>query len=110
MKAIVCTKYGSPDVLELKEVEKPAPKGNEVLIRVYAASVTAADGMMREGTPFYGRLFIGLMRPNNPISGAGFAGVIEAVGKEVKLFKKGDSVFGETGVDFSAIKSLRRLC
>ena len=101
MKAIVSTKYGSPDVLQLKEVEKPIPKDHEVLIRVRAASVTAADGMMRKGTPFYGRLFIGLMRPNNPIPGTGFAGVIEAVGKEVKLFKEGDSVFGETGVGFS---------
>ncbi len=101
MKAIVCTKYGSPDVLELKEVEKPTPKDNEVLIRVYAASVTAADGMMREGTPFYGRLFLGLMKPSNPITGTGFAGVIEAIGSDVKLFKEGDSVFGETGVGFS---------
>lgn len=101
MKAIVCTKYGSPDVLELKEVEKPTPKENEVLIRVYAASATAADCMMRQGTPFYGRIFLGLMKPKNPITGTGFAGVIEAVGKEVKLFKAGDSVFGETGIGFS---------
>ncbi|GET42598.1 NAD(P)-dependent alcohol dehydrogenase [Microseira wollei] len=101
MKAIVCTKYGSPDVLELKEVEKPTLKDNEVLIRVYAASATAADCMMRQGTPFYGRLFLGLMRPKNPITGTGFAGIIETVGKEVKLFKEGDSVFGETGIGFS---------
>ncbi|MFB2979537.1 NAD(P)-dependent alcohol dehydrogenase [Microseira sp. BLCC-F43] len=101
MKAIVCTKYGSPDVLELKEVEKPTPKDNEVLIRVYVASATAADCMMRQGTPFYGRLFLGLKRPKNPITGTGFAGTIEAVGKEVKLFKEGDSVFGETGIGFS---------
>lgn len=101
MKAIVCTKYGSSDVLKLKEVEKPTPKSNEVLIRVYAASVTAADSMMRKGTPFYGRLFLGLMRPNNPIPGTGFAGVIEAVGSDVKLLSEGDSVFGETGVGFS---------
>lgn len=101
MKAIVCTKYGSPDVLELQEVEKPTPESNEVSIKVYAASATAADCMMRAGTPFYGRLFIGLMRPNRPITGTGFAGVVEAVGKEVKLFKEGDSVFGETGVGFS---------
>lgn len=101
MKAIVCTKYGSPDVLELQEVEKPTPKSNEVLVRVYASSVTAADCMMRKGTPFYGRLFLGLMKPNISITGTGFAGVIEAVGEEVKLFKEGDSVFGETGVGFS---------
>lgn len=101
MKAIVCTKYGSPDVLELKEVENPTPKGNEVLVRVYAASATAADCLIRKGTPFFGRLFIGLMRPNSPITGTGFAGVIEAIGKDVKLFKEGDSVFGETGIGFS---------
>jgi len=98
MKAIVCAKYGSPDVLELKEVEKPAPKDSEVLIRVHAASVTAADGMMRKGTPFYGRLFLGLTKPKNPIPGTGFAGEIEAVGKDVKLFKQGDQVFGETAL------------
>jgi NADPH:quinone reductase-like Zn-dependent oxidoreductase len=101
MKAIVCTRYGSPDVLQFTEVEKPTPKNNEVLIKVYAASVTAADCMMRKGTPFYGRLFLGLTRPSNPITGTGFAGVIEAVGSDVKLFKEGDSVFGETGVGFS---------
>lgn len=101
MKAIVCTKYGSADVLQLKEVEKPTPKDNEVLVKVFASSVTAADSMMRQGTPFYGRFFIGLMKPKNPITGTGFAGVIEAVGKEVRLFKIDDSVFGETGVGFS---------
>jgi NADPH:quinone reductase-like Zn-dependent oxidoreductase len=102
MKAIVCTKYGSPDVLELKEVAKPVPGDNEVLIRVLAASVTAADSMIRTGTPYYGRLFIGLVKPNKPIPGTGFAGVVEAVGKEVKLFKNGEPVFGETGLGFSA--------
>lgn len=102
MKAIVCTKYGAPDVLQLKEVEKPIPKADEVLVRVHAASVTAADCMMRRGTPFYARFFIGLMKPKNPIPGTGFSGVIEGIGKDVKSFKKGDSVFGETGVGFSA--------
>ncbi len=102
MKAIVCTRYGSPDVLQLEEVEKPAPKRNEVLIKVYAASVTAADGMMRKGSPFYARLFIGLWRPKHPIPGTGFAGEIEAVGKDVQRFKQGDRVFGETGLNFGA--------
>lgn len=101
MKAMVCTKYGSPDVLQLQEVEKPTPKDNELLVKVHAASVTTADCMMRTGTPFYGRLFIGLMKPNNPIPGTGFAGTIEAVGKAVTLFKVGDAIFGETGVGFS---------
>lgn len=102
MKAIVCTKYGSPDVLQLKEVEKPVPKDNEVLIKVYSSSVTRADTMMRKGTPFYGRFFIGLTKPKNPITGTGFAGIIEDTGKAVKIFKKDDPVFGETGVGFSA--------
>lgn len=71
------------------------------LVKVYAASATAADCMMRKGTPFYGRLFLGLTKPSHPITGTGFAGVVEAVGSNVKLFKAGDSVFGETGVGFS---------
>ncbi len=100
MKAIVCTKYGSPDVLQLQEVEKPAPEDNEVLIRMYAAPVSTADVMMRKGTPFYARLFLGLRRPKRPVPGTGFAGEIEAVGKDVSLFREGDQVFGETGVSF----------
>ena len=102
MKAVVCTKYGSPDVLKLVHVEKPAPENSEILIKVYAASVTAADTMMRRGTPFYGRLFIGLLKPKNPITGTGFAGVVEHVGKDVQQFKAGDSVFGETGLGFGS--------
>lgn len=102
MKAIVCSEYGSPDVLQLKEIDKPRPAEDEVLIKVYAASVTAADCMMRRGSPFYARLFIGLMRPKNPVTGTGFAGVIEEVGRAVTQFKTGDLVFGETGVNFSA--------
>ena len=96
MKAIVYTKYGSPDVLQLKEVEKPTPKSNEVFIRIKASTVTRADGMMRKGTPYFGRLFLGLLKPKYPITGTGFAGEIVAIGKEVTLFKKGDKVFGES--------------
>src|SRR5689334_14445788 len=98
MQAIVYTIYGSPNVLQLQEVEKPSPKDNEILIRVYATAVTAAHGMMRKGLPFIGRVFIGLIRPTNPILGTEVAGTIEAVGKDVTLFKVGDHVFGETGV------------
>ncbi|MFK7846698.1 MAG: alcohol dehydrogenase catalytic domain-containing protein [Rhodothermales bacterium] len=94
MKAVYCPRYGSPDVLELREVEKPIPKDNEVLIKVHAASVTAADSMMRQGDPFYGRLFIGLTKPKQPILGTGFAGEIERIGKDVKVFSVGDQVLG----------------
>lgn len=96
MKAIICTKYGSPEVLQLNEVKKPTPQDNEVLIKVHAASVTAADGMMRLGTPRFSRLFLGLTKPKVQIPGTGFAGVIEAVGEKVTRFKPGDEVFGES--------------
>jgi NADPH:quinone reductase-like Zn-dependent oxidoreductase len=95
MRAIVTTKYGSPEVFQLTEFEKPTPQDNEVLVKVKAASVTAADTMMRKGSPYFGRLFIGLKKPKNPIPGTGFAGEIEALGKNVSLFQTGDPVFGE---------------
>lgn len=94
MKAIVYTKYGAPDVLQLTEVEKPTPKDNELLIRVYTTTVTATDCTFRRGEPIVARLFTGLTRPKNPILGSEFAGEIEAAGKDVTLFKAGDQVFG----------------
>ena len=102
MKAIVCTKYGSPDVLQLKEVEKPTPKDNEVRIRVCAATVTPADCAFRKGDPFMVRFIYGLRKPKNPILGVELAGEIESVGKDVKLFKKGDQVFGISPKIFGA--------
>lgn len=96
MKAIITTEYGSPDVLKLQDIEKPTPIDNEVLIKIHAASVTAADTMMRKGTPLYGRLFIGLTKPKHPIAGTGFSGTIESIGSNVKLFQVGDEVFGES--------------
>lgn len=99
MKAIVWTKYGPADVLQLKEVAKPIPKDNELLVRIYATPVSVAFCAMRKG-PILARPFTGLTRPKNPIPGAEFAGEIEAVGKDVKLFREGDQVFGSTGLGF----------
>jgi NADPH:quinone reductase-like Zn-dependent oxidoreductase len=95
MKAIVFTKYGSPDVLELKEVEKPTPKDDEVLIRVHAASLNDWDWGALQGTPFVNRLIFGLLNPKKQILGSDIAGRIEAVGKNVRQFQPGDEVFGD---------------
>jgi NADPH:quinone reductase-like Zn-dependent oxidoreductase len=96
MKAIVFTEYGSPDVLELKEVEKPIPKDNEVLVKVHAASINDWDLGLLQGTPFVNRLENGLLRPKKiQILGSDIAGQIEAVGKDVEHFQPGDEVFGD---------------
>jgi NADPH:quinone reductase-like Zn-dependent oxidoreductase len=96
MKAIVYTQYGSPDVLQLKEVEKPTPKENEVLIKVQAVSLNAADWHLLTADIFLIRLMgMGLTRPKNPILGADIAGRVEAVGSNVKQFQPGDEVFGD---------------
>ena len=99
MKAIICTKYGSPDVLQLQEVEKPCPKNNEVLIKIFATAVTASDCIVR-GFKVPTTLWIpmalavGFPKPRQPILGMVFAGEVESVGKDVKSFTKGDQVFG----------------
>jgi len=96
MKAIVYTKYGSPDVLRLKEVEKPSPKGDEVLVRVYAASLNAADWHLLRAKPFLVRLMgFGFFRPKNHILGADIAGRVEEIGKDVRRLRSGDEVFGD---------------
>lgn len=94
MKAIVRYQYGSPDVLELNEVEKPAPKDGEVLIKVHATSVNAVDWHMLRADPFLARLDGGLLTPRNKILGFDVAGRVEAVGSEAKQFQPGDDVFG----------------
>ena len=94
MKAIVYTKYGSPDVLQLKEVEKPLPKDDEVLIRVHATTVNRTDCATIRAIPFFARIVTGLFKPKKQIPGSEFAGKIEAVGKSVSSLKAGDKVFG----------------
>lgn len=95
MKAIVCTKYGPPDVLQFKDVEKPSPEADEVLVKVLAASVNAADWHLLTADIFLVRLMMGLFRPKRTIPGADIAGLVEAIGGNVTQFKPGDEVFGD---------------
>ena len=98
MKAIVYEEYGSPDVLELKEVEKPFLKNDEVLIKIHAAAVTAGDAIVLEGKPFVTRFATGLQKPKNTIPGKEMAGRVEAVGGNVTQFQPGDEVYGNLSV------------
>ena len=95
MKAIVCTKYGPPDVLKLKEVEKPTPNDNEVLVKIHAASVTFSNLLLVSGKPLLTRMALGLLKPKIKIPGSDIAGRVEAVGVNVKQFKPSDEVFGD---------------
>jgi NADPH:quinone reductase-like Zn-dependent oxidoreductase len=110
MKAIVCTKYGPPDVLQLKEVEKPTPKNNEILIKVHATPVSFGDALVRDfkavsprkfHMPFLfwlmGKIYFGFRKPKISILGSEFSGEVESVGKDVKRFSRGDPVFGYRG-------------
>ena len=95
MKAIICTEYGPPDVLQLKEVEKPTPKDNEVLVKVHSVSVNNPDWGFVRGKPFMARLWCGFLKPKFKILGSDIAGRVEAVGRSVKQFQPGDEVFGD---------------
>ncbi|MEH7166748.1 NAD(P)-dependent alcohol dehydrogenase [Priestia megaterium] len=105
MKAMVCTKYGKPDVLQLQEVEKPIPKENEILIKIYATTVTSGDCRVRSfNSPLLlwlpMRIVLGLRKPRKSILGVELAGEVEDVGKNVTRFKKGDQLFAMTGMKF----------
>ena len=107
MKAIVCSKYGPPDVLHLESCKKPIPNDDEVLIKIYATSVTNSDIFIRSSKvniysiiPF--RIMIGILKPRNKIIGLVFAGEIEQIGKNIKIFKSGDKVYGLTGFSLGA--------
>jgi NADPH:quinone reductase-like Zn-dependent oxidoreductase len=107
MKAVVYHKYGSPDVLQIQDVRKPTPKDNEILVKIYATTVTAADFRSRSFTVplaywLPARITLGFTKPKRPILGAELAGEIETVGKEVKRFKKGDQVFAATLISLGA--------
>lgn len=102
MKAIFYTQYGSPDVLQLKEVSKPTPKANEILIRIKATAVNSGDVRLRKADPFAVRFFFGFRKPKINILGSVFSGEVESVGSDVKLFKEGDQIFGHTNMSFGA--------
>jgi len=107
MRAVVCTAYGGPDVLQLRALVKPAPKDNEVLIRIRATTVSAADCELRrfDFAPWIWlliRLAFGILRPRQPVLGQELAGDVESVGKDVTLFRKGDRVFAATGIGLGA--------
>tara|TARA_R110002050_G_scaffold245168_1_gene382761 strand:- start:328 stop:1338 length:1011 start_codon:yes stop_codon:yes gene_type:complete len=99
MNAIISSGYGSSDVLKYSIAEKPIPKPHEVLVQIHATSVTAAHVAMRTGKPIIGRLFLGLLKPSNPVSGTDFAGEIVAIGNNVKKFSVGEKVFGSTDIE-----------
>jgi len=110
MKAVICTKYGAPEVLQIKEVEKPEPKDNEVLIKIYATTAHIGDTRIRRVDPFLVRLMFGLFKPKqNLILGLEISGVIESIGKNVTSFRKDDQVFALTGFGLGGYAEYRCL-
>ena len=102
MKAVIFNKYGTPDVLKLKEIDKPIPKNNEVRIRIFATAVNSGDVRLRGANPWVIRLFFGLSKPKISILGSVFSGEIEMIGDEVSKYKVGDPVFGTTGMNLGS--------
>lgn len=102
MKAIIATAYGTPDVYQLTEQPKPKPNDDEILVKIHAASLTPADSAFRKGDPFIIRLMYGLRKPRLAIPGVEFAGIVEAIGKDVTKFKVGDAIFGASPNTFGA--------
>jgi NADPH:quinone reductase-like Zn-dependent oxidoreductase len=107
MKAIVYEKYGPPDVLELREVDKPVVGDDQVLVRVHAASVNPVDWHTMTGTPYMVRMMAGLLKPKSEFLGVDFAGTVEAVGRDVTQFQPGDEVFGARAGAFADYVSVR---
>ena len=113
MKAVICTEYGPPEVLLLKEIDKPVPGDNDLLIKIHASTVTTGDCELRGLTlPLWTqipmRLYMGYSKPRKFIPGMEFAGVVESVGKKVASFKSGDAVFGSTGMGMGGNAEYRK--
>ncbi len=102
MKAALYTQYGSPDVLQIKELEKPLPQDNQVLVKVHATTVSAVDSIFRSGRDFSARLFWGITKPRHHILGSTFAGEVESIGKDVRDYQPGERVFGISGTSLGA--------